>query len=70
MFNVGSQSTIIKAVVESSISELESTNSSADSYADLAKVGVWVWAFKPHTHKAIHYHADCIFDRSSVGMRN
>ena len=25
---------------------------------------------KAHTHKAIHDHAYCIFDRSPVGMRH
>ena len=51
------------------IMELESADSSADSNADASKVGVWVWAFKAHTHTVMHDHADRIFDRSPIGMR-
>ena len=25
-------------------------------------------SIKPHTHKAIHDHTDCSFDRSAIGM--
>ena len=45
MFNTGSWPTIMKSVVESADSGLESACSSADSFADPAKDGVWVRAF-------------------------
>ena len=43
MFNTGSWQTITKLLVESADSGLESADSSIDSYANQAKVGVWVW---------------------------
>ena len=45
MFNTGSRPTITKLVVESVDSGLEKADSSTDSNADSAKVGVWVGAF-------------------------
>ena len=48
MFNtcIGRQPTVMKSVVESANSRLESADYSADSNADPAKVGAWVRALK------------------------
>ena len=48
MFNrsIGRQPTVMKSVVESADSRLESADYSADSNADPAKVGAWVRALK------------------------
>ena len=53
MFNIGSRPTILKSVVESAYSGLESADSIADSNADPAKVSMWAWA--------LQYSAECIF---------
>ena len=38
--------TITESVVESANSVVESVDSTADSGPDLARLGVWVWAFR------------------------
>ena len=45
MFNIGSRSTVIKSVVQSVNSGLESANYIADSKANSVKLGMWVQAF-------------------------
>ena len=46
MFNMGSQLTVMKSVVELADSGLELANYRADSKADPPKVGLWVHALK------------------------
>ena len=53
IFNRGSRPTVMKSVVESDDSGLESADHSTDSNTDPAKVGVWVWAFKGHVSWSI-----------------
>ena len=44
MFDMESQSTTVKLVVESADSGIEAANSTADSAIIPLKIGLWVWA--------------------------
>ena len=45
MFDMESRPTIVKSVVESADSGIESADSTADSAIIPLKIGLWVWAF-------------------------
>ena len=46
MFDMDSQPAIVKSVVESADSGIESDDSTADSAANLLRIGLWVRAFR------------------------
>ena len=45
MFDMESRPTIVKSVLESADSGIESADSTADSATIPLKIGLWVWAF-------------------------
>ena len=53
IFDMESQSTIVKSVVESADSGIESADSTADSATNPLKIGLWVWAFSGYMPEVI-----------------
>ena len=73
MFDMGCQPTIVKSMVESADSGLESADYSANSNAVPAKVVVWVWALNFCAHVVLHgmYRGGYrISERGGEGLRN
>ena len=56
MFDMDSQPTIVKSVVESANSGIESADSTTDSAANPLRIGLWVRAFRfIYTKMADHH---------------
>ena len=53
MFDKGSRSNITEWMAESADSKTESANSTPDSSPNLARIGVWVRAFKVRCSKGL-----------------
>ena len=65
MFDMESQPTIVKSVVESAGSGIESADSTADSAIIPLKIGLWVWVFSKNTKFTGRYYIYvlmCILD--------
>ena len=64
MFDMDSRPTIVKSVVESADSGIESADSTADSAINPLRIGLWVWGSMlnwPILATALLYLVDCLY---------